>query len=179
MNKNQLFGNGELLPIGKQGEQIAYHFLTRLPNVHHVQNVSDELDYRIKEIDFRVVFPGATVDVEVKSDQHIGRSGNVLLEVLRFQWDEFPFGRIGWALFSEAARLLVWCPSTSELYVFEMTTLRKALWQYVVSNLNTINLKIIPSDSRRTTLNVCMPLAYVSHAVYRCNAGNWYLSRKG
>lgn len=86
------------LSIGEAGEALfATEMKKRWPEIQ-VQDVSEDDDYRRKEIDFILVKPdGATLTIEIKSDLNAW-SKNLFIET----WGNKSINRKGWLYTSEA-----------------------------------------------------------------------------
>lgn len=85
--------------IGNQGERLVSGWLQRLGC--QVEDVSMNRDYFAKDIDFIATKSGEEMTVEVKTDQRIADSGNVLLEV-RVDVDK---NKPGWWQYCQASHL--------------------------------------------------------------------------
>lgn len=85
--------------IGNQGEKLVAEWLQRIG--YEVEDVSMNRDYFAKDIDFIVTKGEEEMAVEVKTDQRMADSGNVLLEV-RVDVDK---NKPGWWQYCQATHL--------------------------------------------------------------------------
>lgn len=171
-----LFENPELKPKGDYAEVVVCEFLRRCPGVAQVEDVRDDPAWQQQDVDYRVTLTSGTArGVEVKSDQHIARSGNVLFELARLHHTARPerCAHLGWSVFSAADWLLVYCPPARALYWFSFAALRGGMQAYMKDSRDKARLALIATDSQRTTLNILIPLAYVPHAVYAQTPAGW------
>lgn len=167
------FDDPRLMEIGDAAEAVAVAFLRALPHVRQVRDVTRDATWQAREIDLRVEDArGAWHGIEVKSDRHIARTGNVLFELVRVHHSAPVCAYLGWGVFSQAAWLFVWCPPAERLYTFNVTALREAFQRHTAAERSKLRLSVVPTDARRTTINVLVPLALVPHTAYvRVGAG--------
>lgn len=167
--------NGDLYEAGRRAEDWVLEYLNQVPGVGEIQDVRDDPMWQRKDVDFIVRFAfGEEVKVEAKGDRHIHK-GNVLFEPFRIHHTASPehCGCLGWSVFSEAERVLVWCEPVSRLYFFEMDALRRGMQRYTHEARPNINSRWISTDTERTTFNIYIPLRYVPHRVYEFVGGLW------
>ena len=67
------------LAIGKQGEEMVMSALKQ--RGHNVVDVSDNAEYRKKDIDIIISKNGQTATIEVKNDLRSNQTGNVYIEI--------------------------------------------------------------------------------------------------
>lgn len=85
--------------VGDQGEKLVADWMQRLG--YNVEDVSMNRDYFDKDIDFLMSKDGEEMTVEVKTDQRMADSGNVLLEI-RVDVDK---NKDGWWKYCQATHL--------------------------------------------------------------------------
>ncbi len=168
-----LFGDGRLMGIGKEGEAVAFAFMSNLSHAG-IEDVRADPVWQARDVDYRFTrMDGSTINVEVKSDRHIATTGNVLFELLRIHHSAERCAYLGWSVFSWADRLLVWCPPAERLYLFEVLALREAMQTYTQEARQSMKLRVIATDTQRTTISVLVPLALVPHRAYAHSYGAW------
>jgi hypothetical protein len=175
---SSLFEDRRLLHVGQEGEQIAASFFA-WTGWGTPEDVRADPFWQRQEVDYRLhLKAGDVTTVEVKSDQHIGRSGNVLFELLRIHHtSEATPAYLGWSVFSAARWLLVWCPPTGRLYLIAMRELRRGFQAYTLATRPNARLSVVSTDTARTTINVLVPLGYVNHQVY-CRIGEGWVKER-
>lgn len=174
MYKASLFGNGELLQIGKAAERMAESWFAS--QCLHWIDVSNHANYQRREIDFLATDyrTGHERTYEVKSDQHIHRSGNFLFEPVRIHHTAARnCAYLGWSVFTEADYILVWSPPAQCLYVVEASAARQGFQRYTAARRASTRITWITSDAARSTLNVLIPLRYIPHEIHIYHAGRW------
>lgn len=153
---------------GRKGEDAALHFLSMFQS-DQITDVRDDPYWRERDVDFLLhKSSGAVVKLETKSDRHIAQTGNVLFELMRIHHTagHEHCAYLGWSVFTEAHHLLVWCPPANRMYVFGVADLRRAMQAYTRKTRQFARLKVVTTDTARTTINVLIPLRLVPHKVY-------------
>lgn len=171
-----LFDNVSLRDAGEAAEEIVMDFFRAWQQIRQpVDDLRHDHDWQDKEVDFRLhLHSGNTLLVEVKSDKHIGKSRNALFELCRIHHaSEATCAYLGWSVFSESDRVVVWCPDTSELYIFWTADLRRAMQGYTHEKRKNSRIEYIASDNTRSTINILIPLEYVAYVVYQKRDGKW------
>lgn len=173
--KSSLFEDGKLLIVGQDAEDIVRDFFNSTPQITETEDLRAIPEWQQKEVDYRIHSSVSTLLVEVKSDQHIGKSRNALFELLRLHHTAQPehCAYLGWSVFSEADRIFVWCPTTRELYIFQTPDLRRAMQGYTYEQRKNMRIEIVVTDTKRTTINILIPLDYVSYHVYQKTQKGW------
>lgn len=177
-----LFADTRLRNVGNDAEAIAEQFMAAVPNVKRVIDVSNVIDWQRREVDRRCELAnGAWVNVEIKSDRHIHTSRNFSFELARLHHTATPehCAYLGWSVFSEADRLLVWCPPAQRLYSFLTDDVRRGMQRYTQEVRGNMRTAIVTTDDKRTTINILVPLSYIPHNVYARAETAWRLEHKG
>lgn len=143
-----------LMNLGIKGEQMAMELFWCFPNVTAVEDVRNTPEYQSQDVDFILTTTTKTIKVEVKTDQKMGVSGNVVFEDHRVYTDTGK--RNGWSWFSEAEILLVWSPSISTMHLIKFNELRDVMWQYLIDHPTT-QPKMIPTDDQCLTYIYLLP----------------------
>jgi ribosomal protein L19 len=161
--------NGEYMQVGKQAEEIVLSFLKSRPDVLGVNDFRDlravqeaDIDFAIKTRDGRVTL------AEVKSDRHVGMTGNILFEVLRINHTCISEKScvLGWSARTPAQFILYYSPQLKRLYQFRSEQLRKAFQQYSRDNRKKMRIDVVPTDKIKTTINVLIPKPYWQNIVH-------------
>lgn len=169
-----LFRGGKLKAIGQIAEAAAYNFLETRPLVSSIEDVREKREWQAQEVDFRVrIGNGRVVNVEVKSDEHIARTGNFLFELCRVRHEGSADGwlRPGWSVFSAAHRFMIYCPPSALLYVIDSNDFRQAVQLYMRKEKPRIDS--VWSSQRCVTVNVLIPAGRVPHTKYIYSGGDW------
>lgn len=156
--------DGELMKIGKSNEEIIFNWLKK--------NYKDIIDFRDFRLTQRVdVDCGIeTIDrnillAELKADNHISETGNLLLENNRFnhfiRTDKMFY--LGWAWRSPAQKLIIRNPKTHETFVFDFNILRKKVGEYISKIGKKLKVIIVETDKQKTTLNLLIPMYYLKN----------------
>lgn len=175
-----LFSDRQLQVIGEQGEQVVREFFASLMPGVQLEDVRSVPEWQHQDVDYRArTTHGATLNIEVKSDRHIAQTQNVLFELMRIHHAADPkrCAYLGWSVFSAADRLVVFCPPSYQIFLFQTEKLRRGMQAYTREKRADMNLKIVTSDESRTTINVLVPLRYVPHQVFRLSFGRWLSER--
>jgi hypothetical protein len=165
---------GELMKIGSEAEEVVISMFAQVMPQVQLEDVRDLAEWQRVDVDFRAHFPdGKIINLEVKSDQHITSKGNFVFELARITHEAEDCALLGWSVFSEAQRVLIWCPPSKILYVFHMTDYRKAMQRYTQEKRQEMRLSIITTDRARTTINILVPIKDVPYTMYTCPTGEW------
>lgn len=155
--------SGNYMDVGKNAETIVMAFLRKRPEVVGIQDYRDlkpvqeaDVDCAIKTIDGRVTL------AEIKSDYHLGKSGNVLFEVLRINHTAPPDHALtlGWSGRTPATYLLYYAPQVEKIYRCRTDDLRKAFQTYTKTARKGTTISIVETDTIKTTINVLIPWEY-------------------
>jgi predicted nucleotidyltransferase len=165
--------DGDYMERGKKAEEIVIAFLKRRPMVLNVidfrelrQAQGADFDVGIVSIDGRVPL------AEIKSDAYLGKTGNVLFEVLRINHTCDPdfSATLGWSARTPARYILVYAPSVEKIYQFDTNKWRKCFQKYTLETRKNMRISIVETDRIKTTINILMPISfcagsYVIHEV--------------
>jgi hypothetical protein len=99
---------------------------------------------------------------EIKTDNHLGKSGNVLFEVLRINHTCDPEYSLtlGWSGRTPANYIIYYAPSINKIYTFKTSNLRKAMQRYTRESRKQTNINIVETDNIKTTINILLPISY-------------------
>ena len=148
---------------GEAAERIVFEFLSKQPIVESVTDTRNVKSWQDVEIDCIVKFKdGHTMWAEIKSDKHLGKSGNILFEVLRINHtaDLKHAATLGWSARSRATHFLYYAPSVDKIYCITVTDLRNAMQAYTRNERARTNLNFVPTDDIKSTVNILIPEKY-------------------
>ncbi len=173
------FSFDEKVKEAQTAESIASHFLRHQPQVVQVDDVRHLTYWRKQDVDFIARMQNHRfVPVEVKSDVHIASSGNVLYEMC--SGFSRKGGNRGWALYTAAEKVLVWCPDNNILYSFTTGDMRQALIDYLsLQNHSALVRQSTSNNKTWATINLLIPLTHVPHTQYGFIRGEWVAVYKG
>lgn len=155
--------SGDYMAAGKKAEEIVMKFLTDKPYIIGVSDFRQlkaiqeaDVDIAIKTIDGRVTL------AEIKSDWHLGVSGNVLFEVLRINHTAPPEKclTLGWSGRTPATWILYYAPQVNKIYQFKTDDLRAAFQEYTKDARKGTYIDKVITDNIKMTINVLIPWKY-------------------
>lgn len=155
--------DGDYMKDGKRAEGICLAFIRKQPSVLRIEDTRDLRVLREADVDCVMhLMDGRIHLAEIKSDRHLGITGNVLFEVLRVNHTA-PADRactLGWTARSPARWLMYYAPAQQRMYVGEFAALRKAFQAYTQEIRQAVRLDWVNTDSIKSTLNVLIPWNY-------------------
>jgi hypothetical protein len=152
--------NGDYMAAGKRAEAICMAFLRRSPSVVDMDDLRDLRPMQKADCDCTVHLMNGQVHLaEIKSDKHLGVSGNVLFEVLRINHTCEPQHALtlGWSGRSPAQYLLYYSPTLRKLYMTSFSALQRAFQAYTQRVREGMRISVVKTDSIKTTVNVLLP----------------------
>lgn len=152
--------NGEYMDVGRQAEEIVLSFLRARESVQCVDDFRDVESYQQREIDCVIYWKkGGKNHAEIKSDYHLGKSGNVLFEILRINHTAPTpaCSTLGWSIRSEATLLFYYAPQESAIYRCTMDDFRRAYQRYTEHMRDRVRTTWVNTDAVKSTLNVLIP----------------------
>jgi hypothetical protein len=153
--------SGEYMQQGKEGERVVKEWLKTLPFVKSVLDVSDVEEKQRDEVDVEYeLHDGRRLSGEIKTDNHLGVSGNFLVEVLRVNHTAPDEGAVtlGWFARSKAKYLFCYAPQVGKIYWGKFADLRRAFQEYAEKMRGKMTVSIVPTDAIKTTINFLVPL---------------------
>jgi len=155
--------SGDYMDAGRNAEDIVMAFLRDHPDVVGVEDWRElravqeaDVDCAIKTRDGRVTL------AEIKSDKHLGVSGNVLFEIFRINHTcrSDRSGYLGWSCRSPATYFLYYAPTIQKLYQCRVEKLRAAMQTYTKTERKKTRLDWVDTDSIKSTINILIPWRY-------------------
>lgn len=152
--------NGDYMEIGKEGEKIVIEWLKSRPNVLNLTDYREIREIHEADIDVGVkLYTGQICLAEIKTDTHLGISGNILNEVLRINHNSKPryAGYLGWTLRSPAEFLLYYAPNRiiPAIYKGRFAEMRNVLQKYTQEN--KVQFQVTRTNKTKTTYNLLIP----------------------
>lgn len=162
---------GHLKERGRKSEDIVINFLKKRPDV---LGVLDFRDLRVvQEIDVDIAIKtadGLVTLAEIKSDAHLGVTGNVLFESIRVNHtcDTDYCITLAWGGRTPAKYILYHAPNVNKIYQFRTDLFRKAMQRYTQRVRNKSYIDVVPTDVIKSTINFLIPIrecagSYVVH----------------
>jgi hypothetical protein len=156
---------GDYMKAGEQAEEIVMYYFEAEPTIERYIDCRNNPERQDQEIDFEVFLKsGKKIFVEVKSDIHLGTSGNMLFEFARINHtvqDTLLSIRLGWSSRSRATHFIYYAPAVHSLYVVKAFRLREAMQAYTVAARKQTRIDYVSTDSIKSTLNILIPIKYV------------------
>ena len=152
--------SGKYMEVGKHAEKLVKEWLEKSGYV--VLDCRCDPEYQEKEIDYKVVVGDTFVTTEVKSDYHLGVSGNVLFEVLRINHTAPPEHamKLGWSARTEADRIVFYAPQPNKIYKIKTADYIKAMQDYTYDARGDTNFYYVETDNIKSTVNILIPVKY-------------------
>lgn len=152
--------SGDYMDIGKQGEKVVIEWVKERPNVLGITDYREIREVHEADVDVGVrLYSGQICLAEIKTDTHLGISGNILNEVLRINhYAEHQYaGYLGWTLRSPAEWLLYYAPNRNRpaIYKAKFSDIRLVLQRFTKEN--DIQFQITRTDEIKTTYNFLIP----------------------
>lgn len=156
--------NGDYMAQGKSAEALVQEWLYGNPDVMSVNDVSEQRHYQDREIDLIITMRnGKEISAEIKSDMHIGKTRNVVFELLRVNqtMNNASAFVLGWGARSEADHIFYCSVTENTIYSFSMADLQSA----ARSTFGGKDPKVltIPTDNIKSTIILLIPLASIKH----------------
>jgi hypothetical protein len=157
--------DGDYKRAGVEAEVIVMAYFDQEPSIERYIDCRNDPVRQDQEIDFEVFLKnGKKIFVEVKSDAHLGESGNILFEFARINHtvlDTLFSMRRGWSTRSRATHFFYYAPYNHSLYVIKAHRLREAMQKYTHEQRAKTNLIFVATDQIKSTINILIPEKYV------------------
>ena len=166
--------DGDMMDNGRKAEDAVFMFLMEIKSIDQIDDLRNVPDWQSRDVDFCVWRNGEPEFIEVKSDESIGRSPNILFEFARINHTSIDhLARFGWSLFSLADRFAIWSPITKVVFMVGATDLRDGFNRYVRDARKNTRIVPIPTDEIKTTIVFLVPCDYVTHNRYEPVGNGW------
>jgi hypothetical protein len=157
--------DGGYMALGREGERIVLRWLWQHPTVVGVTDVRELRVTREADIDcFVKTRDGRITLAEIKTDQHLGVTGNVLFEILRINHTAPPEHAVtlGWAARSPARMLFYYAPSMAAIYACQFNEFRKTVQDWTRVVRAGAKISFVSTDNIKSTINLLVPWHIVS-----------------
>lgn len=166
--------DGDYMETGREGEEIVLDWLRDRPHLIGVQDFRELKPVQAADVDcgLELRLGGVTL-AEIKTDTHLGASGNVLCEVLRINHTACHERAcvLGWTMRTPATYLLWYAPTVNAIYECKTADLRRELQRYtdsirrdngrLLKQFRTVN-----TDQIKTTVTILLPWAECQQAFH-------------
>lgn len=161
--ENRRSYSGHYAKAGRKAEELIISWLRERPWVINLDDLREDRVMRQADVDVSLqIMDGRNPLAEIKSDYHLGVSGNVLFEVLRLNHTAPPEKAcvLGWSARSPATWLLMYAPQKHRIYHWRFEDYRRAKQLYVSEVRKKTRFDIVPTDNIKTTVNILIPWKY-------------------
>jgi len=161
--------NGHYMKAGQAAEARVLGWLEVHSGVIGVEDLRGLRQMREADVDCSVqLVDGRMVLAEIKSDWHLGVSGNVLFETLRINHTAPPDRAVtlGWSARTPARWILYYAPQKDCIYQISTDDLRSGLQAYTSELRSRSRLSYVETDRIKSTVNVLIPERFVAHRVH-------------
>lgn len=111
---------------------------------------------------------GLVTLAEIKSDQYIGISGNILFETVRINHTSSPdyCMTLGWSARTPAKYIIYYSPKLNKIFVTTSNDLRSAMQKYTRDFRKQTNISYVETDAIKSTVNILIPQRYCKFTIY-------------
>ena len=152
--------NTKYVAVGAVAEKLIIDWLKQNPEVLHVDDLRDLRPMRRADVDCSLILRSGQVGlVEIKSDWHLGVSGNLIFEVTRIyhgKRDPFVFG-LGWSAKTPATWILFYAPQKQEIWAIRGEDYRRFVETAIKADPNVVKVRVIPTNENVTTIALIVP----------------------
>jgi hypothetical protein len=153
---------GHYHDVGKVAEERVIAFFKGQPSVLGVDDLRNLRPMQKADVDAIIYSRDGTVAlVEIKSDYHLGMSGNILFEVLRINHTA-PVEKaivLGWSQRSPAKWLAVYAPQLEQVWIARFDKYRRCFQEYTRAKREATRVKWINTDEIKSTWAVMVPVS--------------------
>jgi len=160
-SENQRSYAGHYMAAGKKAEEKIIAWFKSWPAVLEVDDLRDLAPMQRADVD-AVIYSrdGTAALVEIKSDFYLGKSGNVLFEVLRIN-HTVPLEEktivLGWSQRSPAKWLAFYGPQINQVWLARFSEYRKCFQEYTRRTREKTCIRWINTDEIKSTLTLLIP----------------------
>lgn len=156
--------SGGYMAAGKAAEEAVLSWLQQAPWVVGIEDLRSLRVMREADVDCSVtLIDGRVTLAEIKSDRHLGKSGNFLFETLRINHTAPPEKAmvLGWSARSPARQLLYYAPSFRAVHSILMDEFRRAMQGYTEESRRKTRFDYVETDTIKSTVNILIPDRFV------------------
>lgn len=149
---------------GKKAEEKVLGWLAREPWVIGVEDLRSLRQMREADVDCSVaLIDGRVTLAEIKSDRHLGVSGNFLFEVLRINHTAPPEKAVtlGWSSRTPARQILYYAPACDVVHSILADEFRRAMQAYTDVTRKGSRIDYVETDRIKSTINILIPSRFV------------------
>lgn len=160
---------GDYMHEGVVAQNIVLEFLRKRPDVIGVEDMSSLKIMQDADVDCMIkTRDGLVTLAEIKSDRHIGISGNVLFEVLRINHtaNQDHCLTLGWSARTPAKFLIYYSPDLHKIFIISSNDLRSAMQKYTLENRKHTNISYVETDAIKSTINILIPQRYCKFTIF-------------
>ena len=157
---NERSYSGHYMEAGRKAEEIVMKWLSSHPHIISVSDLRELRPMREADVDVSLcLYDGRVALAEIKSDYHLGKSGNVIFEVLRINHTcgTDHSCTLGWSARSPATWLLFYAPQVASIYRISFSDYRKGMQE---ATREEPKINIVRTDRIKTTINILIPERY-------------------
>jgi len=162
--------NGHYMTAGKKAEEIVLRWLIERPNVVDLDDLRSLRPLQKVDVDSAIyTTDGHVAFLEIKSDWHLGVSGNVLVELARINHTAVPNKSLvlGWSVRSPAEWLAMYAPQRNEIWITRFASYRRAFQTYTWNAREATRLRWVNTDDIKSTLNAILPESAFSSCFHK------------
>lgn len=156
--------SGGYMQAGHFAEEAVLAWLRENPAIIGIQDLRQLRVMREADVDCSItLIDGRITLAEVKSDRHLGSSGNFLFEILRINHTA-PAEKaitLGWSARSPARQLLYYSPTSNTIHALLMDEFRKSLQTYTQEVRGQTRFRYVPTDKIKSTICILVPEKFV------------------
>lgn len=155
--------SGGYMALGKAGEEIAIDWLKNHPQVVDYDDLRELRPMQKADVDCQVfTTDGKVALIEIKTDAHLGSTGNVVFEALRINHTCHPDYAVtlGWSARSPATFILYVAIKVNEIWIARFDDFRRAVQEYTGEKRKGTRLVYTETDNLKSTVNILLPVDY-------------------
>lgn len=155
--------DGDYMQLGKTGEARVIEWLKSYPGVIGVDDFTQLKQMQKADVDCGIYMrDGRVMLAEIKTDSYLGKTENILFEVLRINHtcDTDYSGTLGWSFRSPAKWLLYYAINIDTVYRITFDNFRKGMQAYTKTERKNTNISYVTTDSIKSTVNILVPEVY-------------------
>lgn len=155
--------NGDYMELGKLGEGQVLRWLQSNTQVIGVDDLRDLRPMQTADVDCSIHLTDGRVHLaEIKTDSWLGKSDNMIFEVLRINHTAAPDLScvLGWSAKSPARWIIWYAPAVNSIYLISSDDFRKAMQAYTNDNRASITMDYTPTDKIKSTVSILVPSRY-------------------
>lgn len=167
--------SGDYMDDGLKAQKFVMDYLVKRPDVIGVEDLSQLKVMQEADVDCSIrTRDGLVVLAEIKSDNYIGKSGNILFEALRINHTCDPAYSmvLGWSARTPAQFIVYYSPDLHKIWIISARNLRNAMQRYTndARKNGGIHPNVVNTDIIKSTVNILIPEKYCVFEVFDLKA---------